>query len=265
VPFTIPHSIDTFRSGGGKSLIDVSYAIPLSVLVSNTAEGVHNASSEVGVEIRSLTRETLLSKLDTVSIPVAKGSTGSYTGLYRYVAPADSYNVSMHIRPLGTNFYGYWNTPALVPAYRPTDFSLSDIQLLIPSNQKTAIDFEGIKVVPSPFNRHPRDRKLYIYCQVYGLVKDAEDNTSYQATCSLVPFRDEVGPTEMGATNAVSRPAGIVLAEKGRRGRDESEPLFLTLNTEKIDPGRYRLTVTVTDKNRVQDIVRSRIIELYEP
>ena len=54
----------------------------------------------------------------------------------------------------------------------------------------------------------------------------------------------------------------ILLAEVKRDLNDDSRAEFRSLDIKAIDAGTYTLTVSVTDKKRVQTLTRSREIEI---
>ena len=260
--FDVPHSIDTFRGKGTKALVDISYALPLSIIRSGLAGEEQSLRVVVGLELHSLEKETGFSRLDTIQFTASRSMEGSYIGLYRFYLPADRYSFSMQVRPLGTRFVGNWSSTDGIPDYSGSDFDLSDLEFLVPSGEKTAIEIDGIKVSPSPFGIFLRDQPLYLYLRMYNLVKDAEGNTRYTAKYLLVPSKS--GFTS-GEAEAQIPPDALELAASDKTGQEESAAEFQKIRLNDVDPGMYTLRAVITDRKRVQTIVRSRTIEVKNP
>ena len=250
--FEVPFAIDAFRSEKGKTYVALSYAIPLSPLISELKDSVPVVRSEVGISIINTNQQPILKQLDTISLDISQNPSGSFVDLYGCVVPPDSYCVSLHVRPLGTHLLAGWRTNVRIPTYATADLSVSDVQLLLPSNVKNAVEIQGIYVIPSPFRAYPRDRPLYVYVQIYNLVKDADGKTAIAIEYTLAPANS-------------SGNEAIVVGRKERLGDDEFSAEFTALDVSKIAAGEYTLSVVVTDRKRVKTLARSRPIELYAP
>jgi hypothetical protein len=79
-------------------------------------------------------------------------------------------------------------------------------------------------------------------------VKDFSGRASYDVAYTIAP-KDE--PTE-----------STLLAGMKRDLSDDSHAEFRQLDVSKVKAGTYLLTVTVTDKKRVQTLTRTREIEI---
>jgi hypothetical protein len=153
------------------------------------------------------------------------------------------------VRALNTSVVGTWVEGLHVPSFAGKDFMLSDLQLLLPASYGPLIEIDGVKVQQSPYKSYSRAKPLYAYVQIYNLVKDIKGVGGYTAKFTLAPK----GNPEDAA----------VLAEIRRDLTDENaRSEFQMLDVKAIDPGKYVLTVAVTDKKRVQTVSRSREIEI---
>jgi hypothetical protein len=216
--------------------------------------------SEIGIAIRKDGGQLVTAKLDTIDIPAGRNEKDTYTNLYRYLVPPDTYTVAMHVRPLEGNSFGTWKARKLIPKPTP-DLALSDIQYLLPSNLKTSLEIDGVKVVPSPFNGYPNDRPLYLYFHVYGLVRDFNGAASYTVRYLLTPAGENA--PEIDPDNPP--PKTFILAEKARDGTEDTSAEFASLDLGRVDAGSYILTVAVKDRMRVTTVRASRRLELFEP
>ena len=246
----VPHAIDAFRAGNGKTLLDISYAISLEDVSEAAADTPRTLPVEAGISIISLTGGKSRRELDTLRLPVGPGAKGSYVGLFRRTLVPDSVRVAMHVRAAGEKVIGTWSEFLHVPVFDGTSFSLSDIQFLLPSTEPASIEIDGVRILQSPFRAYPHDARLYTYLQIYNLVKDAGGKAKYTAIYELIP-REPLRPED-----------GLRLGEVTRDLTEDSRSDFLPVNLSAVPPGKYLLRVTVTDRKRVATRTRDREIDI---
>jgi hypothetical protein len=193
---------------------------------------------------------------DTFSFPIGKEGAESFTSLYRYRVPPDSFSITVHVSPLGTNLYSSWSTVKQVPSFQGPGLSLSDIQFLIPSTAKGILEFDGIKVAPNPYRAHASNRSLYTYCQIYGLARDADGRSAYDVRYIVVP-----APHAQGTEESRESEIGAVVDVSA----EDFSAVFKALDLSDLEPGAYTLTVSVTDRKSGAGVRRSRPLEIYAP
>jgi hypothetical protein len=246
---TIPHAIDAFRSTSRGTLLDISYAIPYAPLREAAGPNTKKVLVEVGLSTTSRSGNRVLdTKRDTLDLLLTPDGKGSYLGLFRQVLVSDSVQLMAHVRALQTPAVGTWTEQVRVPSFKGTDFMLSDLQLLLPATYGPLIEIDGVKVQQSPFKSYARTRPLFAYLQIYNLVKDMNGSAGYTARFTLAPI---------DLPNEAS-----VLAEVKRDLTGDTRSEFQMLDIKGISPGKYLLAVAVTDKKRVETLVRSREIEI---
>ena len=251
--FHFPHAIDLFRAPDGRTLLDVSYAIPLASLSHDLPDSVKSIPVEIGFSLVDAQSHHAASQRDTMQVGFTRTRTGAIIDLIRYTVPPDSYAVSMHIRPLVTNKLGTWRQTLRVRDFSRPDFMMSSVQFLRASSEKGALAIDGVKVVQSPFRTVMKSEPLYLYFQIYHLVPDASGNTSYRTECVLLPE----GEQDAGK--------GRVVYRKEKEGMEEMAAEFCQIDLRAVDPGRYRVIVNVTDKKRVQTLIAERGINIVRP
>lgn len=251
--FQFPHSIDLFRAPDGRTLLDVSYAIPLASLSHALPDSVKSIPIEIGFSLVDAKSHHSASQRDTMEVGLTRTRTGAIIDLIRYTVPPDSYAVSMHIRPLIVNMIGTWRQALRVRDFSRPDFMMSSVQFLRPSTERGALAIEGVKVVQSPFRTQVRTEPFYVYFQIYHLVPDASGNTSYLTECILLPQGEE----DVGK--------GVVVYTREKKGKEEMAAEFCQIDLHTVDPGRYRLIVSVTDRKRVQTLSAGREVEILKP
>jgi hypothetical protein len=127
---------------------------------------------------------------------------------------------------------------------------MSDIQFLLPSSREPAVEIEGIKVIQSPFTAILEGQPLYVYVQVYNLVKDALGKTALSVEYAVSPG-DKPNPDDE-----------TVVATKAYEGNEESAAAFEILNLQELGTGHFTLSVRATDRKRVQTIGGSRPFDI---
>jgi hypothetical protein len=143
-----------------------------------------------------------------------------------------------------------WDRQIRIPYYAATVPMLSDIELLLPSNAKSSIEINGVKVIASPFDAVPRAKPLYAYWQIYNLTKDTDGKTAYRSRVLLT--QGEKDPND----------ASIVAYDSDHTGQDESAAELARIDVRAYDRGIYTLTVEITDRKMVRTFSNSRLLRL---
>jgi hypothetical protein len=156
----------------------------------------------------------------------------------------------MHARPIGLDMVSTWEARVRIPSYTASLPMLSDIELLLPSNAKSSIEIDGVKVIASPFDAVPRAQPLYVYWQTYNLTKDADGKTGYRSRVLMTPGKS--GPDD----------ASVVAYDKDHTGQDESSAELARLDVRAYDKGIYTLTVEVTDRKMIRTLSGSILVQL---
>jgi tetratricopeptide (TPR) repeat protein len=255
--FPVSHSVEAFRSTGGRSLIDISYAIALSDIARHVPSEQQSIPTEIGIALRSLTGRVAITNADTIMFPTGDGAAGAYTSLFRYRVLPDAYSIVMHVRPLGTNLFASWNDQKTVPSFNGPELAMSDVQFLLPSTAKTMLEFDGVKVAPNPYSQHPTDRPLYTYCQIYHLAKDQDGRSSYDVRYLVTAANDTA------ADRAGRHP--IELAASIDVTTEEFAAVFKKLDISDLETGQYILTLSVTDRRTGKGTRTSRPLTVYSP
>jgi len=250
--FQFPHHVDVFRAPEGRSLVDVSYAIPRAALPVDIPWSVETVPLEIGFSLTGAASRREVSKVDTLQVSVSGRPAAVRLHLIRCIVPPDSYAVAMHVRTLVGGRIGTWHEPLRVPDFSLPRLQVSSVQFLEPSTEQGALEIDGLRVAQSPFRAHVRTEPLLVYFHIYHLVADAMGATSYATRCVLIP-EGETAPER-----------GIVISTRERIGSDEMADEFYRIDVGTVPPGRYRLVVSVTDRKRVESLVAERDIELIK-
>jgi len=244
--FQMPHALAAFRTAGGKTLVNVSYALPVAEIMDGVPDSAGAARVEVGISMNRPDGVVLASALDTLVFPRRQGEQGAFVELYRFALAPDSVRIAMMARPLGSDMVAAWDVQARLPAFPAGLPLLSDVEYLLPSGSKSSIEIDGLKVIASPFDAVPRSRPLYVYWQMYNLTKDIDGKTAWRSRVLLTP--GEEGPGEKS----------VVMYQKDHAGDDESAAELAKIDLVAFAAGSYTVTVEVTDAKMVRTFSRSR-------
>ena len=92
----------------------------------------------------------------------------------------------------------------------------------------------------------PNEAPLYVYHQIYNLVKDVYGKTAYTVRYFVAE----------GA--AADEADGDLVREEAKEGIEDFEAEFEILDLDDFDDGAYTLRIEVTDRKRVHTVSRSR-------
>ncbi len=251
--FGIPHVIDAFRGAQGKTLLHIAFAIPLAPFREMPGDSEKTARMEMGLSLSTSDGKMLASRRDTLTLPLSAARDETLIQLYRYSVLPDSVRVAMHCRSLGHDLIGIWKEDLRAPDFARPDLSLSDLQFLLPSSSPAGIEIHGVKVVVSPFTAVPRNEPLFVYWQMYNLVRDDDGRAGYRAELLLTP--GDAAPTDESVV--------VYRSEKEDAEPDLAE--FARLDLHEFAKGPYTLTLRLTDRKRVQTLEKSRLFEITKP
>jgi hypothetical protein len=261
-PFGVPVSVDAFRSTDDRTLVDISYALPLANLAHGLPEGEQHMPSEVALAIRTESGYDLVAKCDTLPLSPPKMENGMFIGLYRFLLPPGSYALAFHAKSLRGNSFGSWKGTKRIAAHTPT-LSLSDIEFLLPSTSASTLEIDGVKVIPSPLYAYSLDKPLMVYFHAYNLVKDMFGNTATEARYYMTPLQNGAPSLRFDPENP---PEDVVELETKRRdGKESTSANFASLNVRDLSPGLYQLTVVLTDRKQFSTVVGSKSVILISP
>ncbi|RMH68690.1 MAG: hypothetical protein D6685_01940, partial [Bacteroidetes bacterium] len=116
----------------------------------------------------------------------------------------------------------------------------------------------GWAVTPNPTGAFAREQPIGLFFEVYHLTFDAQDQTHYTIEYTLR------SPQRRGLLGRLFGRSRTVLSVKSPATGTEASPVEVgQLDVSSLDPGRYTLTITVTDQLTGQQVSRSRDLILY--
>jgi tetratricopeptide (TPR) repeat protein len=260
--FDIPVSVDAFRSKDERSMVDISYALPLASLAHGLPPGQQKMPVELALAIRTASGRDLIAKSDTLPLSPPKLENGMYLGLYRFLLPPGSYALALHARSLSGAGFGTWKGTKRIAAQSPA-LTLSDIEFLLPSLTASTLEIDGVKVVPSALQAYSLDRPLMIYYHAYNLVLDMFGATASDARTYLTKLEEGSVSIPFDPENP---PEGSEQLEmKKYEGHETTSANFASIDVSGLSAGRYQLTVVFTDRKQHLTITGTKSVILVSP
>ena len=260
----IAASTTTYRGSDKRSLLDLAIGIPLQPLSSLMTDSMQNVKLKIAVQVHDRSGRLQWSAVDTSHLSVIKNTQNTIAQFYRMSVLPDSYKVRLQVDPLGYKIRGIWTEDIRVEDFSKPGLMMSDIEFLLPSRGRSTMEVEGIRVMPSPFERIGSNQMLRTYLQIYNLTLGVTNRTD----CSIVyEFkRREQSEGLVGTVISIfkSRKKASLVTKLEAQGKESMLAQYMPFPLEQFEPGQYTLTVKVTDKRTDKNVERSRSIEIYE-
>ena len=161
---------------------------------------------------------------------------------------ADSLALALEIRDVGKKTVGVFRDTVFVQAFSDDVIAMSSVLLASHAGEGK----EGIEVVPNPLRTFDADELLYLYFEVYNLVRDAFGQTDFSVTYRVGPpdlrrfsdKRDRKAIEQLGISDDRWR----ISVSTDYRGREMQEPVYLSVDLSELGPGVHLLSIVVTDR-----------------
>jgi len=102
-----------------------------------------------------------------------------------------------------------------------------------------------LAITPYPFPALKRERRMFIYFEIYDLQREANGETSYEVQYEIkTPEKKGL----LASLNPFGKSGSSISVADTRRGHAATEPTYLQLDFSQLRGGKYDLIVRVTDK-----------------
>jgi hypothetical protein len=242
-PLEFPYVSASFRGDAGETLLMLYYAIPLS-------QSSDSVRVEVGAAVHDLTWAPIRREAKLVAVP-ADPRLLAVQGIQFSVAP-DSYHVALHMRPHDGRLLGGYRFTVRAPDFSRGALSASDLLLAfrIPSPSEVHVN---------PWGRFALNQLVHVYFEIYDLTFGPTDLTDYTVELTLAPIRRK------SLLKRLFGGSSETLTVRARHQGSSASPVETAeIDVRKVEPGRYLLTMRVTDENTGAAVERSREVDLVE-
>ena len=247
--FPVSHQIGQFRGTGGKSRVEIYYAVPAAKVEAETGKGLGTVELNKGLFLFDADWDTLDIQKASVErlawIKDKKFSKGYLlSGEVLNLEPG-AYNLAAEVVDERTEHVGGFRTSLPVRAFSENTLEISSILLARRVIEKPDRPFGRSRyvVLPNPLLSTARNRKVYFYFEVYNLARDAFGRTNYKVTYQSKPVSTEDFGSEPEWTTAVTQEV---------TGDRAWEPVYLALDLQDAQPGLRDFRVIIEDNHAEQ-------------
>ncbi len=159
----------------------------------------------------------------------------------------DSLALSLEIKDVGKKTVGVFRDTVFVQTFPDDVISMSSVLLASHAGDGK----EGIEIIPNPLRTFDADELLYIYFEIYNLVRDEFGQTDFSVTYRVGPpdlrrfsdKRDRKAIAQLGISDDRWR----ISVSTDYRGGEVQEPIYLSIDLSELGPGVHLLSIVVTD------------------
>ena len=259
-----PISVACFRGSGGRTLVDIGYVVVPTEIAKAFPDTVRSFDVEAQTSLyTTLWRRVALSRQSRTY--GRTGGMGDVTiEMFSASVMPDSYLVAWQAKPVRANMMFSQDMHVLAPDFSGSSLNMSDIELAY-TIALTKLD-EGfakgsLTVIPNPLGKCPLDHPLYLYFEVYNLVKNANGSTSYAVEYKLGSEQIKI---PLLASIFGSRKKTSIAVPAERTGKENWSREHMALDVSELEPGKYNVQVTVKDRIAGTSASRSVAVEIYE-
>ena len=259
-PLPCSYDIVSFQGGNEIDRTEVSFEVPPETRTParrGAARGAaRGAKVDLGVLVRDDSLREVASGEDSIEIAAPAGARTEpdlVPGQIVLALRPGHYHVGIEARERNSNRRAVIKTEVDVPAYAASP-CISDIQFAadIRETEETRRFQKGtLQVVPHPLHAYRIPAPIVFYFEIYGLDTDEEGKAFYRVEYRIIPLeKKRWGPVLQKA------PANVGSALE-TSGYGSTQPQRLSIATNELWEGPFRLDVTVTDRRTFKTAVQS--------
>jgi hypothetical protein len=124
---------------------------------------------------------------------------------------------------------------------------------------------KNLAVVPMPSRQFTREDTIYLYYEVYNLLRSEDGESRYRVDYHVrggSPARARKIMGKVGRFLGLSNHGGEIRVSYEHEGFSAAEPMYIALDMDKLDQRRIQIEVEVTDLRRTVDAVARRVVEV---
>jgi len=244
-----------FKAPEGKSYFDLYYALPLPTSDDLTRAGV--VTPDILCEHGLVLHDLQWNRVERLHAQVTQqqfanpGQIPFITGQYHVAVKPDSYHVAFFVQQPATKRVGGWKDDLRVPRFDAGHLAMSSIVLATSIEPATGNDpfiKNGLRVIPNPYRRFPRQKPVYVYFEVYDLARHGEGKAAFVVEyTTLLRKEKKRGAQKMFSVfGGNAKPATTLILEREADSSASTE--YLALDLDRAGSGDFRLRIKVKDK-----------------
>ena len=265
LPIPIAVSVETYRGAHNNTLMEMSHIIPLTELQEKIKNEDISKNLEQVLAIYEENSRQVYKKVDTLDYQIYQ--TQKYIMyLYQLQLEPQRYHLIFHVRSLDDRCLGCVKMDKLLENYYDTGLKMSDIQVasfIEPSDLSSEFVKKGLLVIPNPAANFNRDKPIYLYFELYGLIMNESGNSFVTVDYSLTSNEKRKKKTLFNLFGLLGQPKIYSISIQNERNyKADSAVEYLALDVSSVPPGNYTLSVRVTDSLIGTTVEKSKTVYL---
>ncbi len=259
-----PIALSAFRGKNGKTSVDLSYVISPAEVRWGITDTLRPLRIDAEYSMHNATWKRVADDQRTKFYNPRSKRGRSAIEVFHVLVPPDSYFVAWQARLLDGKVLISQKLQARAHDFSGTALAMSDVELaytIEPAKEGSDFNKGHLLVVPNPTRKHPIDRMVYAYFEVYNLGRNAEGRSSFAIEYELNCLTPQTSFLER--VFGLGRKSSITVRSP-RQGNEDWSQEQVALDVHQLEPGQYTLHVRLTDLVRQSTASRSMKLELYE-
>ena len=261
-PLNFYYEALSFRGERGKTNLQINIGLPIDEVAlpddPDTAAVVERRIALVDARDREVKR---LREEVAVPIPIGlRGKSLLARDRIDILLPPGEYDFAVQMWRVNTNRLGNYREKVRLHDFSGDSLMISD-QQLAQHIAKIEGDTSSAqwRVTTSPSRTFFLGTPIFVYFEIYNLTRDAFGQTRYEVAFAVAP---EKGRALASQPKIRRRDGEVISVQYAQTGRDLWIADYVELDIGQVAPGRYRLIMTVKDRNSAQSAVREGVFRI---
>jgi GWxTD domain-containing protein len=255
--------VTSFRGGDRSLRAEVHFEVPAKWVHFAPGAGGRTAEIEFRVVARDFDMKEIARASNVITPTLAGDSLPAgrlVPGQITLALKPGYYRIGLEARDRNSNRMAAFTSGVQLSSYGPA-LAVSDIEFAssIEENEENPAFAKGIlRVVPHPMRSYRIPLPITFYFEIYGLTTDDEDLAFYKVEYRIDPLRKRRwGPVLQDVPTNIS-------SSFETSGYGETQPQRLSIATENLWEGPFKLIVKVTDRRTGRTAAKSAKFSILE-
>ena len=268
-PLNFYYEALSFRGKNGKTDLQINIGLPIDeVAMSGDPDTTVVVERRIAlVDDRDREAKRLLKN---VAIPLPPGLRGKSLIARDRIdipLPPGEYDLAVQMWRIHTNRLGNYREKVRLHDFSGDSLMLSDLQIAqhieepppTESLSDTSSARDKWRITTSPSRTFFQGTPIFTYFEIYNLMRDTFGQTRYEVAFAVAPEKGR----ELASQPRIKRRDGeLITVQYEQTGRELWIADYVELDIGRVEPGRYRLIMTVKDLNSAQTTTREGIFRI---
>ena len=264
----LPYFVSYFRGAAGQTRMEIYAGSYIDELLSSGEQTSNEGVFEHGAGVFDKNWNKIEATSETVplnNLSSARVYKNLFVQRYNFGLQAGTYNLSIHGRLSAPLKIGLSNFESEAPDFESASLMLSDFvlayEIKASDSEGSLFDKDEVSLVPNPSKLFDLADLVYLYFEIYNLTKNADGETSFEIENEMTQRKKKKGGLK-GVLGLGGGSEKSISLKETRTGADEKSVEYTSFDVSKLEAGKYRLTVKVTDLTSRQTVQKSIELDL---